>query len=194
MFKGIFHPKEYFTQKWTFICWKCTQPQAIQDVDELASSSEQISLLVQMKRLSVLLLEKAILWIEDSYFNEKQRFEVKIIFSLQKMLTDGLDVLVLKMAKCNKKRKYIYFFLITILSLPLNNSNLKQVWQVRLILFSLKSTSLLTFYLNWSLKHLQSPSSAFHQSTQSCHGPTYCYLITEFPQMPLFKGRDCRVS
>ncbi len=45
-----------------------------------------------MKQLSVLLLEKAILWIEDSYFNEKQVFEVKIIFSLQKMLTDGLEL------------------------------------------------------------------------------------------------------
>jgi len=71
---------------------KCSPPQAIQDVDEFASSSEQISLLVQMKRLSVLLLEKAILWIEDSYFNEKQVFGVKIIFSLQKMLTDGPEL------------------------------------------------------------------------------------------------------
>ncbi len=47
-------------------------------------------------------LEEALLWIIDSYFSQKQRFKVKMLwwricfsqrhsFSLQKMLTDGLE-------------------------------------------------------------------------------------------------------
>ncbi len=69
-FKGIIHRKMY-------ICCECTHPQDTQDVDEFVSWSyfhEKFS--------------NAMLWIDDSYFSQKQQFEVKNVVMMDLFVTN----------------------------------------------------------------------------------------------------------
>ncbi len=103
------HLKEWLTKK-IYISWKCTHPQAIQDVDEFVSSSEHIWRNVALHHLLIKTSHKSTSNPHHSspvhqlmsYFNQKQRFEVKNFlmmvyfffinsFSLFSMLIDGLD-------------------------------------------------------------------------------------------------------